>query len=138
MKCSLLLAAATCAFLLSGCEMFRMKGPFKVHDPVAVVPDDFLFTKYEPMNRWLDTAVRVQIFDVPLSHVFHANELRGLNIQIVKPLPKDSLVTMDRIAITRRQFLWTLCHEHQLMMTPVFGTRGEQSYIAVRPRPPIR
>ena len=53
--------AAVC--LLPGCTAIDLlldpQPPFKAADPMAVVPQDFLFNRYAPLNRWLDTAERV-------------------------------------------------------------------------------
>lgn len=107
---------------------------YNAADPNAVVPAEFLFSRYSPLNSWLDQAVRVQILDVPLVDVFRHPSLRGLQYVIVKPPPDNPLVTIDKLALTRRQLLWAISHDHQLHMTPVFGRRGEVTHIEIRSR----
>ena len=114
------------------CDMFTMKGPFKPYDKQSVLPQDFLYTKYAPLNAWLDTPIRVQILDVPLPEVFALPCLRGLDYRIVS-LPKlKHTITMNHMAMTRRQLLWALAQDHQLRMTPVFGENGRASHIDIR------
>ena len=114
------------------CDMFTMKGPFKPYDKKSVLPQDFLYTKYAPLNAWLDTPIRVQILDVPLPEVFALPCLRGLDYRIVS-LPKlKHTITMNHMAMTRRQLLWALAQDHQLRMTPVFGENGRASHIDIR------
>ena len=115
-----------------GCDMFTMKGPFKPYDKMSVLPQDFLYTKYTPLNAWLDTPINVQILDVPLREVFALPGLRGLEYRIVS-LPKlNPRITMNHMAMTRRQLLWALAHDHQLRMVPVFGENGKPSHIDIR------
>ena len=103
-------------------------------DPRAVVPPDFLFSRYHPLNEWLDQAVRVQIMDVPLMDVFNHQTLRGLQYTWVKVPTSNPLVNIDKLAMTRRQLLWALAHDHQLHMTPAFGPNGEVISIEIRSR----
>src|SRR5687768_12355153 len=77
-------------------------------DAWAVVPQEFLFSRYQPLNSWLDQAVRVQIMDVPLMNVFDHQTLRGLRYVWVKVPPSNPLVTIDKLAMTRRQLLWAM------------------------------
>jgi hypothetical protein len=118
----------------SSCEMFKMIGPFKPYDAKAVVPQEFLFSHYEPLNRWLDVPVHVQILDVPLLDVFKHPALAGLNYQLVKAPMENPYITMNHMAMTRRQLLYSISHEYQLTMTPVFANDGSMSYIDIRSR----
>lgn len=102
------------------------------YDRLAVVPQEFLYTEYAPLNKWLDTPVRVQILDVPLLDVFQHPSLRGLNYKITVPPKADQTVLIDKLAMTRRQLLWVLSHDYALMLTPVFGSNGELSWIEIR------
>ena len=130
--------AALAALTFSGCDtldrIFDPQPPGHAEDPVAVLPPDFLVTRYAPLNQWLDEAVRVQIIDTPLLDVFTHPALRGLQYQIVKAPPQNPLVNIDKLALTRRQLLWVLSHDHQLHMTPSYGSRGEVNYIEIRSR----
>ena len=135
-----LLSAAilTLALPMTSCEVydrvFEPQPGGHAEDAKAVVPREFLFTRYAPLNAWLDEAVRVQIMDVPLMEVFNHRSLRGLNyVFVIKP-QQNPLVTMDKLALTRRQLLWALSHDHQLHMTPAFGTHGEVTCIEIRSR----
>ena len=119
---------------LSSCEMFTMHGPFKPHNALAVIPRSFLFTHYEPLNRWLDTPVYVQIMDTRLMDVFQHPSLVGLNYRIMKAPKENPIITMHHLAITRRQLLYSLSQEYQLTMTPVFTNDGSMSYIDIRSR----
>ncbi len=136
---SLLSAAIfTLVLPMTSCEVYdRVFWPQPgghAQDAKAVVPREFLFTRYAPLNAWLDEAVRVQIMDVPLLDVFNHQALRGLNYVFVKKPQQNPLVTMDKLALTRRQLLWALSHDHQLHMTPSFGAKGEVSWIEIRSR----
>ncbi len=103
-------------------------------DPKAVVPVDFLFNRSRALNAWLDEAVRVQILDVPLMDVFRHPALRGLQYVIVKPPVENPLIFIDKLAMTRRQLLWAISHDHQLHMTPSFGPNGGVTAIEIRSR----
>ncbi|HWB03821.1 MAG TPA: hypothetical protein VG796_12415 [Verrucomicrobiales bacterium] len=131
-------AALACVFFgLPSCSVMDYTDPRpKNHaaDPKAVVPQDFLFSRYQPLNTWLDQPVRVQIMDVPLMSVFDHQTLRGLQYSWVKPPNSNPLVFIDKLAMTRRQLLWALAHDHQLHMTPAFGPRGEVIAIEIRSR----
>lgn len=140
MKFSPLLPAAALALILSltSCDTYdRITEPQPrghAEDANAVVPQDFLFTRYAPLNTWLDQAVRVQILDVPLMDVFRHPALRGLEYVFVKSPPQNPLITIDKLALTRRQLLWALSQDYQLHMTPSFGRHGEVSHIEIRSR----
>ncbi len=121
-------------FCCSGCGIFDPRPTYKAADELAVVPPDFLFTRYEPLNRWLDTAVRVQIFDVPLSRVIHEPCLRGVNYRLVQAPVENPMIFIDKLALTRRQLLWSLAQDHQLHLTPVFDTPEGPAYIEIRSR----
>ena len=121
-------------FCCSGCGIFDPRPAYKAADELAVVPPDFLFTRYEPLNRWLDTAVRVQIFDVPLSQVVNEPCLRGVNYRLIQAPVEDPMIFIDKLALTRRQLLWSLAQDHQLHLTPVFDTPGGPAYIEIRSR----
>jgi hypothetical protein len=131
MKRLLFLLISCASLLFTGCSMFTMKGPFPAYDPEAVIPEDFLYTKYEPLNRWLDTPIRVQILDTPLLDVFRHPALVGLSYEMKQMPAKNPRITIDRIAMTRRQLLWSLAQDHQLRMTAVFGDTGESSRIVI-------
>lgn len=125
-------------FGLSSCEtvdkIFDPQPPGMAADPMAVVPQDFLYTRYAPLNHWLDEAVRVQILDVRLMSVFDHPTLRGLHYHFVTRPSQNPLLNIDKLAMTRRQLLWSIGHDHQLHMTPVFGSRGEVTHIDIRSR----
>jgi hypothetical protein len=131
-------AAALAMLCLSSCEtvdkIFDPQPPNHAEDPVGVVPPDFLYTRYSPLNQWLDEAVRVQIIDVPLLNVFDHPALRGLQYHIITPPQSNPLINIDKLALTRRQLLWVIAHDHQLHMTPNFGPRGEVTHIDIRSR----
>lgn len=101
-----------------------MKGPFEPYDKAAVLPASFLYSKYKPLNDWLDTPVHVQILDVKLLDVFNLPLMRGLNYRLVKAPRENPRITMNHIAMTRRQVLWSLAQDYQLSMTPIFGDTG--------------
>jgi len=138
MKFTPRLLAALAVISLPACDtmdkIFDPQPPHHAEDPVAVIPPDFLTTRYGPLNDWLDTAVRVQIIDTPLMSVFDHPALRGLQYQIVKAPPENPRITIDKLAMTRRQLLWVLAHDYQFHMTPNFGPRGEVNYIEIRSR----
>ena len=125
-------------FGLTGCntmdKIFEPQPGGNAADPNAVLPQEFLFTRYAPLNQWLDTPVRVQIMDVPLMDVFNNPALRGLQYVVIKAPPENPMITIDKLALTRRQLLWSISHDHQLHMTPVFERKGPVSQIEIRSR----
>ncbi len=135
MKSNVILAAAALS-LLSSCRFTdRLLDPypgFQAGDPMAVVPREFLFTRYEPLNRWLDQPVNVQITDVPLTQVFRHESLRGFQYKILRTPPRAHSVSIEKLAMTRRQILWSLSHDYQLHMAPRYGPDGEILWIDVR------
>lgn len=122
------------ALSCAGCTLFDPQPPNQAADKLAVVPGDFLFTRYEPLNRWLDTAVRVQIYDVPLSKVIYEPCLRGINVRVIQAPVTDPILFIDKIALTRRQLLWSLAQDYQLHLTPVFDSAGGPAAIEIRSR----
>lgn len=122
------------ALSCSACGLLDPKPKYKAADPMAVVPVEFLFSRYEPLNRWLDTPVRVQIFDVPLSHVIHQPCLTGINYRVIEMPEDDPIIFLDKIALTRRQLLWSLAQDYQLHLTPVFDAHGGPARIEIRSR----
>lgn len=126
------------AFVLPSCDtmdkVFEPQPKGNAADPLAVLPPDFLFTRYAPLNNWLDTPVRVQIMDTPLMDVFRHPALRGLEYVVVKAPPTNPKISIDKLALTRRQLLWSLSHDHQLHMTPSYNAAGEISCIEIRSR----
>ena len=121
---------------LSSCDtmdrMFEPQPKNMATDPIAVVPSGFLLTRYAPFNHWLDTPVRVQILDTPLMDIFHHPALRGLQYVVMKAPPKNPVISIDKLALTRRQLLWSLSQDYQLHMTPSFNGKGELSCIEIR------
>lgn len=128
------LLPALCLFGFSSCGIFNPKPTYKAADKMAVVPADFLYTKYGPLNRWLDTAVRVQIFDVPLNQVLSHPTLRGINYRVIESSPDNPIIFIDKIAMTRRQLLWSLAQDHQLHLTPVVDSPDGPAFIEIRSR----
>jgi len=123
----------TCCCTQIGCWSFIPKPDFKPHDKLAVLPQEFLFSTYGPLNDYLDTPVHVQITEMPLSQVFYHPTLSRLNYHFVRMPAGDPLITIQRIGVTRRQLLWSLAQDHSLNMLPV-TRRGGDSYIEVRAR----
>jgi len=113
-----------------------LKPDFKPHDKLAVVPQEFLFTAHQPFTDWLDTPVHIQITEVPLSEVFQHPALRELRVVWVNRPTEDPLITVHRLAITRRQLLWALGQDHQLTMLAQ-TVPGGRSYVEIRPRRPL-
>lgn len=139
MKRPVLLLTAGLAVLLSSCKAFKEatgdpQPDHKAYDVGAVTPPDFLLTRSDALNKWLDTPVRVQIYDVHLRDVFRHDSLRGLQYSMVKPPQENPLVNIDKIAMTRRQLLWAISHDHQLHMTPAYNSKGNVSHIEIRSR----
>jgi hypothetical protein len=127
-------AALLLAVACPSCGLFDPKPKYKAVDPNAVVPQNFLFTRYTPLNDWLDTAVRVQIFDVPLTQVFNEPALSGLNYRWVNQPLSNPTIFIDKLGLTRRQLLWAIGQDYQLHMTPVFGPDGRTATIEIRSR----
>ncbi len=102
--------------------------------PKALVPQQFLFTDYAPLNEWLDASVHVDILDVPLSKVFQQPSLTGLNHNLTgfSQDEDEPSVTINEVAITRRQLLWSLSQDYKLAMVPKFDAQGGTSFIDIR------
>ncbi|MEZ5328760.1 MAG: hypothetical protein R3F19_27250 [Verrucomicrobiales bacterium] len=100
----------------------------------ALVPQEFLLTDYTPLNEWLDTPVHVDILNVPLSKVFQQPSLAGLNHNLTgfSQGEDEPNVTLNEVAITRRQLLWSLSQDYKLAMVPKFDAQGGSSYIDIR------
>jgi hypothetical protein len=102
----------------------------------ALVPQEFLYTDYVPLNDWLDTPVRVHITNVPLSEVFHQPALSGLNHSLLdmpdySEADGEPTVTIDELALTRRQLLWAIGQDYKLAMVPKFDQLGATSLIEI-------
>lgn len=134
MKRLFLLLVAAASLTLPSCSLFKMDGPFPAYDELAVIPEDFLYTKYGPLNRWLDTPVRVYFRNLSIREALNQPALRGLKFQLEGKIPHDEKLTMNRIAITRRQLLWSIAQDNQLVMIPIFGEGQEPSYVLVHPK----
>jgi len=125
------------AMAIGGCSWLTPEPDYAPARRTSVVPQEFLLTSYEPLNAWLDTPVRVQIVDVPLSRVFQEPALSGLNHRLFRMPEDDPLISIDSLALTRRQLLWAIAHDHKLAMIPKFTGQGAESYIDIRgPREP--
>jgi hypothetical protein len=136
MRRFLLLIAMMGVLVLPSCEMIfpnllLPKPDLEPHDKIGVVPQDFLFTQHEPLKDWLDTAVYVQMINVPLTRVFEHPALRPLNHRWVVLPRHNPRITIYRVAITRRQLLWSIAQDYKLSMLPV-TVPGGYSYIEVR------
>ena len=101
---------------------------------MAVVPADFLFTRYAPLNRWLDQPMRVLILDTKLTDCFNHEALRGIRYQWVISPKENPVINIDRVAMTRRQLLWALAQDHLIQMTAKHGPNGELEYLELRSR----
>ncbi len=134
MKLILRSLAVTVALASASCNLFEPKPPMKITDAAAVVPPDFLFSRYAPLNAWLDTSVRVQIFDVPLMDTFQTPALRGLNYRIISRPEHNPLITIDKPGLTRRQLLWALSQDHALHLSAIFTPDGGPAWIEIRSR----
>lgn len=119
------------ALLVSGCQLFEAKPDYKPYDVLGVVPQDFLFTTDDSFNAWLDTPVYVQMTAVPLLEVFEHPALQPLNYRWVTLPAFNTPITIYRVAITRRQLLWAIAHDHKLTMLPVLEADGV-SYVEIR------
>ncbi|MFN0127472.1 MAG: hypothetical protein ACKV19_12385 [Verrucomicrobiales bacterium] len=118
------------------CGLFEMKPDYKPHDKMAVVPQEFLYTGHGPFNDWLDTPVHIQITNMPMSEVFQHPALRDLRVVWVERPVEDPLITIHRLAVTRRQLLWALGQDHQLTMLAQ-TVPGGMSYVEIRRREPL-
>ncbi|MGI8601693.1 MAG: hypothetical protein ACR2OZ_01705 [Verrucomicrobiales bacterium] len=119
--------------VLPSCNLFFPKPDRKPYDRIGVVPQDFLFNRHHPLNDWLDTPVYVQMIDVPLTETLNHPALRPLNYRwLVLPL-ENPRVTIYRVAITRRQLLWSLAQDYKLSMLPIMRPGG-YSYVEIRAR----
>jgi len=121
-------------FSLASCGLLDPKPKNQAADKLAVVPAEFLFSRYGPLNQWLDSMERVQIFDVPLKQVFNEPVLRGINYKVIQAPVENPTIFIDKIAMTRRQLLWSLAQDHQLHLTPVFSADGGPACIEIRSR----
>ncbi|MEZ5299054.1 MAG: hypothetical protein R3F11_00020 [Verrucomicrobiales bacterium] len=127
-------ASLLAALSLNACLNYQPD--HKVVNPMAAVPTEFLFTDYAPLNKWLDSPIAVYIDEVPLSEVFSAPELAGVNTQVTNLPEDDPLITVDSIGMTRRQLLWAIAHEYRLYMKPIENPHGP-SFIYVKGKPSL-
>ena len=131
------IALAALAAGLTACSSIKQainpQPVLKPARPKTLVPQEFLYTDYAPLNDWLDTSVHVDILDVPLSCVFQVPALAGLNHNLTGFLQEDEPdITINEVALTRRQLLWALSQDHKLTMVPKFDAQGGTSYIDIR------
>jgi hypothetical protein len=127
----LFLVPVTAGLLLASCIWPR--ADLEPYDAMGVVPQEFLYTTHGPLNDWLDAPVYVQMTNVPLTRIFEHPALRDLNHHWAVRPEHDHRVTIYRVALTRRQLLWSISHDYKLSMIPV-TVPGGQSYIEVRAR----
>jgi hypothetical protein len=124
------------AVLLPSCKPFLfIDPPMTPWDHQGVFQQTFLFSKYQPLNAFLDTPVYVHIDDVPLDNVFDHPALRPLKYSFVqKPKYEKGLiprVTIHQVALTRRQLLWAIAQDYNLEMHPIINPNG-QCYIDIQ------
>jgi hypothetical protein len=95
-------------------------------------PQDFLSSTDESWNRWLDTAVDVDLADVRIMHLPLTDAFSGLRIAISQAdAPVESLkVTLHASQITRRQALWLLSQKYELAMI-VQQLPGQPPYVGI-------
>ncbi len=135
MKFSSVHLLATLALLgLPGCGMFDPHPNYHAADRMAVVPPEFLHSRYGPLNAWLDTPVRVQIYDVPLSKITQEPCLRGINYRVKQVPSENPNIFIDKLALTRRQLLWSLSQDYQLHMSLAFDSAQGPACIEIRSR----
>lgn len=134
MKFSALCLPVLAVSLLCSTTSCQLRPGNYAADKMAVVPPEFLLTRYTPLNNWLDTKVRVQIFDVPLSRITQEPALRGIRYRLVQAPEENPLIFIDKLAMTRRQLLWSLAQDHQLHLTPVFNEYDGTACIEIRSR----
>lgn len=127
-------AAVLVCVLLPSCNLLLPKPDFKPHDKLAVVPQDFLFSTNRAFNEWLDTPLQIHFTELPLREVFAHPALRDLNVRWVGTIDGSPRVTIHRVAITRRQLLWAVAQDHQLLMTAIAVPNGD-SYVEIRKSP---
>jgi hypothetical protein len=93
---------------------------------------DFLSSTDDSWNRWLDTAVDVDLAEVRIIHLPLTDAFSGLRIAITRAdAPVELLkVTLHASKITRRQALWLLSRKYELTMT-VQHPPGQPPYIGI-------
>jgi hypothetical protein len=95
-------------------------------------PQRFLSSTDDSWNRWLDTAVDVDLAAVRIIHLPLTDTFSGLRIAITRAdAPVELLkVTLHASKITRRQALWLLSQKYALTMT-VQRLPGQPPYIGI-------
>jgi hypothetical protein len=95
-------------------------------------PQGFLSSTDESWNRWLDTAVDVDLAEVRIIHLPLTDAFSGLRIAIARAdAPVESLkVTLHASEITRRQALWLLSQKYELTMI-VQQQPGQPPYVGI-------
>jgi hypothetical protein len=95
-------------------------------------PHGFLSSTDDSWNRWLDTAVDVDLAEVRIIHLPLTDAFSGLRIAIARAdAPVESLkVTLHASQVTRRQALWLLSQKYELTMTAQ-QLPGQPPYIAI-------
>ena len=135
------LAAVTGMALLSSCDPFRSPKITKIFDPVpnyrivepeAVVPKNFLYNPDQVYNEWMDTPLRVNYHEVSVDTIFSDVPFDGFRYQLFD-IPSDmEPVTIDALGQTRRQLLWAIAHDNNLKMILLTTDGGRPSCVAIR------
>ncbi len=122
--------AVTAGF--SGCRLLDPKPNLRADDPLVVVPARFLYTRYNPINEWLDEPVRVVIQDTPLTEVFELPVFARMKYRLSHMPVENPEVNIYSNGMSRRQILWSIAHENGLRMTPVYRGPDQPAYLDIR------
>lgn len=95
-------------------------------------PPNFLRTADNSTDRWLDTAVDVDVAEVRIIHLPLTDAFAGMKIAIARAdAPVESLkVALHAHQVTRRQALWLLAEKYGLNVS-VEHVRGQPPYIGI-------
>ncbi len=95
-------------------------------------PSDFLRAADNSTDRWLGTAVDVDIAEVRIIHLPLTDAFAGMKLAIARAdAPVESLkVALHAHQVTRRQALWLLAEKYGLNVS-VERVRGQPPYIGI-------
>ncbi|MFT5464963.1 MAG: hypothetical protein ACI8UO_000049 [Verrucomicrobiales bacterium] len=107
-----------------------------VVEPIADVPDNsFLFTGYEPLERWMEERFKVRYENMPLKMVFDQQPISDIRYQHMNLAEEAPVFQLISPSISRREILQEVSRFYNLEMN-VQMVDGKPSFVVVRARNP--
>ena len=118
--------------LLGSCNLFDPVPNYRITEPEAVVPKNFLYNPDRDYNEWLDTPQRVNYHKATLDQIFSEPPFSDFRYELHE-IPDDmDPITVDALGHTRRQLLWAISHDNNLKMTLLTTAGGRPSVVVIR------